>query len=408
MPAMRNILFYISILGILFCVLIVSVSSCSTPATGDKGTAEESKTPNAVETMKIETGAIVDRLSYTGDIEGVAEIRVFSPIPDRIISLKAKEGDRVRTGDILATIRSSNLTQGVRQAAGGLDAVRAQRVSLQDQMDRLQKLKSSGAVTNSQLLSVESQLAGAEAQVRQLEATLGQARQLKGDAVIRAPIDGVIGQVFLEVGDMAVPQLPVCTVVDMDNVRIKVRVPESDLTKLNPGQPATYEVAVTNGDLKGAVVSRVSPVLDRLSRTATMEIDVDNPDHSLKPGMLARVQVEVEKRENAVWVPKDTVTVTTERQGEANLYRAVVVENGKAVERKVLLGLEDGNRVEVLQGLKSGEELVIEGQHLLANGDPVRIAKAASPEGKAAKNAASAPDSNPAPLNATPHDKGSK
>jgi RND family efflux transporter MFP subunit len=353
--------------------LILASSGCSTADAGNKTTAEESKQPKAIRVMKIETDTLVDRLNYTGDIEGEAEIRIFSPIPDRIVSLKAKEGDLVKAGDVLAVIRSSNLTQGVRQAAGGLDAVRAQRVALQDQVDRLQKLKSSGAVTSSQLLSVESQLAAAEAQVRQLEATLGQARQLKGDSVIRAPIDGVIGQVFLEVGDMAIPQLPVCTVVDMDRVRIKVRVPESDLTRLKPGQPVAFEVAATDGEPRGAVVSRVSPVLDRLSRTAMMEIDVNNKDHELKPGMLARVQVEVERRENAVWVPKDAVTVTAEREGEAQLYRAVVVKDGKAVERKVLLGLEDGTRVEVLKGLAAGETLVIEGQHLLTDGDPVKI-----------------------------------
>lgn len=352
---------------------LLAAGGCAKPDAVKNDAVEKSKEPTAIKTLTVETGTLIDRLSYTGDIEGEAEIRVFSPIPDRIVSLKAEEGDQVKAGDVLAVIRSSNLTQGVRQAAGGLDAVRAQRVALQDQVDRLQKLKTSGAVTSSQLLAVESQLAGAEAQVRQLEATLGQAQQRKGDSVIRAPIDGVIGQVFMEVGDMAVPQLPVCTVVDMDRVRIKVRVPESDLTRLEPGQPVTFEVAVTGAEARGAVVSRVSPVLDRLSRTATMEIDVENKSHDLKPGMLARVKVEVERRENAVWVPKDAVTVTAEREGDAQLYRAVVVENGKAVERKVLLGLEDGSRVEVLKGLTGREKLVIEGQHLLADGDPVRV-----------------------------------
>jgi RND family efflux transporter MFP subunit len=356
------------VVGALLTMLI-SASGCKETSAAD----EDSTGDIFARTMVVERGTLVARLGYTGDIEGEAEIRVYSPIPDRVVALEVKESDRVSAGDVLARVRSSVLTQGVRQAAGGLDAVRAQRVALQDQVDRMRKLQGSGAVTQSQLLTVESQLAAAEAQVRQLEATLGQARQRKGDAVIRAPIDGVVGQVFVKVGDMAAPQIPVCTVVDMDRVLIKVRVPESDLPRLRPGQPVTYNLLASNGERHGAVVSRVSPVLDRLSRTATLEVDVENADHALKPGMLARVEVEVERREGVVWAPKEVLTVTSERLGSANLYRAVVVVDGRAAERKLLLGLEDGSRIEVLEGLAAGEQLVVEGQHLLKDGDRVKV-----------------------------------
>jgi len=340
---------------------------------------EEEAAALPVRTQAVQAGTLFRRLGYTGDIEGQTEIRVFSPIPERIISLSAREGDRVRQGDVLAVVRSKSLAQGVKQAAGGLDAMRAQRDSLQDQADRMRKLADSGAVTASQLLAVEGQLAAAQAQVRQLEAALGQANQMKGDAIVRAPIDGVIGQVFVEVGDMAVPQVPVCTLVDMDRIKIKVRVPESDLPSIATGQPATFRLIAENDVVRSASISRVSPVLDRLSRTATLEIDFDNADHLLRPGMLARVEIEVERRADVVWVPNSALTVTAERRGEDQIYRAVVVEGGKAVERKVVLGLADGTRVQILDGLKLGDQVVVEGQHLLADGDPVEVVPDAAP-----------------------------
>ncbi len=355
--------------GACLILLGISILACDEADDSPQDAAPE---PVPVVTTPVATTTLVRRLSYIGDIEGEAEIRVFSPIPDRIISLPVKEGDRVKRGQILSVIKSKTLSLGLQQAASGLDAARAQRDALEDQVSRLSQLTRTGAVTSSQLLNAESQLTAAQAQVRQLEATLGQARQRRGDAVIRAPITGIIGQVFVKVGDLAVMQFPICTVINMDKVRIKVRVPETDLPRLRPGQTAHVTVAVTDGPPIRTAISRVGPVLDRISRTSVMEIDLDNPNHMLKPGMLARIQVEVERRENAVSVPKDALTVTANQKGDDNFYRAVIIEQGKAVEREVLLGLSDGAMVEIRQGLTAGELLVTEGQHLLTQGDPVR------------------------------------
>lgn len=352
--------------GIVFCFF-----GCKDSNEGSKASQEAV----AVQTAILKTGTLVRRLGYSGDVEGTAEIRVFSPIPDRIVSIKAREGDRVKAGQVLALIRATSLAPGVVQAASGLEASLATRGALEDQVNRLRSLRESGAVSSSQLLNLEAQLTASEAQVKQLEATVGQARQRKGDSIIRAPIGGVIGQVFLKVGDLAAPGVPICTVVDMDWVKIKARVPESDLLKLRSGQPVRYRVAVSQGEFRYGTVSRVSPVLDRLSRTAAVEVDIDNGGHELKPGMLARIEIEVERRENAVWVPKEGITVTTKRRGDASIYRAVVVKGNKAVERDVVIGLEDELKVEVLEGLKAGEALVIEGQHLLSTGDSVRVVK---------------------------------
>jgi RND family efflux transporter MFP subunit len=337
----------------------------------DKADAGTEIAPVRVAT--VEAGTLTRRLGFIGDIEGQAEINVFSFVPDRLLAVDVEEGDRVKVGQTLAVVRASALGEGVKQAVAGVDAVRAQLESLQDQQARLKKLEGSGAVTSSQVLAVNAQVAAAEAQGRQFEAMLGQARQRRGDAVITAPVAGVIGKVFVEVGDIAAPQIPICTIVDLDRVKIIVRVPEPDLPLLAVGQPAEIEIAARPGEPVRGAVTRVGPVLDRLSRTASLEIDLENPGAALKPGMLARVRVEVERRDGVVWAPKDALTVTNEREGDKSLYRAVVIEGGKAKERLVLLGLEEAGRVEILKGLAAGETLVVAGQHLVVDGDPVRV-----------------------------------
>lgn len=354
--------------------LVISLGVCWALAcqqTDDQ--VEEEQGTARVEASPVETGAVSRWLGYIGDIEGEAEVAVFSAIPDRILALNVREGDEVERGDVLAVIRADVLRQGVRQALGGVDAARAQRDAMADQVSRLEKLKGTGAVTSSQLLSAESQLAAAEARVRQLEAALGQARERKGDSRVRAPISGVVGQLLLEEGDMAAPQTPICTVVAMDRVRVRIDVPEPDLPRLEEGQLVEVGVAVGDGPPIRAEVSRVGPVLDRVSRTAALEIDIDNPDHELRPGMLARVRIQVERREGVVVVPKTALTVTSESENGNNLFRAVVVEDGRAAERLVSLGIEEDERVEVLEGLSAGERLVVSGQHLVADGDRVLV-----------------------------------
>lgn len=137
-------------------LLAVVVPAC------DSTEEEEETRVVPAEVITIETGTIIRRFGYTGDIEGRSEIKVFAPIPDRVISLSAREGERVKRGEVLAVIRSKQLSQSVSQAAG------------------------------------------AQAQVRQLEATLGQAKQMKGDAIIPAwsPLARVI------IGGLAVARRP--------------------------------------------------------------------------------------------------------------------------------------------------------------------------------------------------------
>lgn len=364
---------------VLFCVSVFFCAGCKNAKSQEK---EETARP--VSLLRLESGELIERIGYTGDIKGETEIRVFSPIPERIVQLPVKEGDKVKKGAILAVVRSDTLAQGVRQAAGGLDAARANLRAAEDQLERMRSLKGSGAVTSSQLLSVESQAAAAQAQVRQLEATLGQAQQRRGDAIIRSPIDGIVATVNLEVGDLAAPQIPIAVVMEMETVTIEARAPETDLPLLHEGQPVVFWLTVDSKNKYRAAVSRISPVLDRMSRTALLEVDYPNEERTLKPGMLVHVEVEIEKKTDALWAPSDALTVTAQRRDGHALYRAVVVKDGRAEERLVRVGMWEGGKVEILDGLSEGEMLVTKGQHVLADGDAVQV----QGDGRAEKNQA--------------------
>lgn len=357
---------------LLTCVLAMVGCSSGQAAEPDAGSNIVT-----VEVETIERETISRVLTYSGDILGEVEVRVFSTIPERIIELNAEEGQQVESGDLLATIRADALGQGVRQALGGLASARAQVAGLRDTLNRQQRLASSGVVTQAQVDATRFQLQSAEAQVAQLEATVGSARSKRSDANVRSPINGIIGQVFVEEGDLATPQRPICTVVQMDRVEVTLQVPEQDLGMVHAGMVAEVRIASVPDRVFRAPVSQISPVVDRTSRTATLRIMLDNPDHVIRPGSLAEVQIEVERHDNAVVVDQYALVLDDRHGDEGHAqYRAYVMRpDGETVEeRRVETGIFQGDRVEVTEGLAQGERLIVQGQHLLRDESRVRLA----------------------------------
>lgn len=361
-------------IAILFAFISAVAVGCSS---GEAAEADAGSGVVTVEVETIERETISRVLSYSGDILGEVEVRVFSTIPERIVALNAEEGQQVERGDLLATIRADALGQGVRQALGGLASARAQVAGLRDTLNRQQRLAASGVVTQAQVDATRFQLQAAEAQMAQLQATVGSARSKRSDANVRSPIGGIIGQVFVEEGDLATPQRPICTVVQMDRVEVVIQVPEQDLGSVHAGMEAEVRIASVPERVFRAPVSRISPVVDRMSRTATLRIMLDNPDHVIRPGSLADVSIEVERHDNAVVVNQYSL-VLDERAGDdgrAHFRAYVLSSEGESVEeRRVETGIFAGDRVEVTEGLDDGERLVVQGQHLLRADSRVRVA----------------------------------
>jgi RND family efflux transporter MFP subunit len=137
---------------------------------------------------------------------------------------------------------------------------------------------------------------------------------------------------------------------------------------------AEVRIATAPDRVFRAPVDRISPVVDPMSRTAALRMMIDNADHLLRPGSLADVRIEVDRRDNAIMVPQYSLVLTDQEgeNGEAR-YAMYVVEGEVARQRLVTLGFYDHNEVEVREGLADGDRYVVQGQHLLRDGSRVRI-----------------------------------
>jgi len=346
---------------------------------GNKESKSEETARVPVEVTQVQTGRVVQSLTFNGDIEAELEVKVFSKIPDRIEKYFVDEGSFVRQGAPIARIVATTIQQAVRQAEAGLSAAKAQEANVAVEYERAQRLFKENAMSKQQYDMVVTQYEAAKAGLEQAQAALLSAQSTLADATISAPLSGIIGKRYYEAGDMANPALPVATVVQMERIKVTLDATENDIGRIRVGQEAEVQVRSFNNETFMGKVNKISPVLDPMTRMATVEVLVNNPDRRLKPGMFARVKINTGVIENAITVPRyATVERTTlERiNGEETVvthYLVYVVENDKAIQRSLQVSYADHLQLVVTSGLKAGEQLVTVGQASLRDGALVRI-----------------------------------
>ena len=216
--------------------------------------------------------------------------------------------------------------------------------------------------------SWEAEIIAAEAAMRQAEAASRLAQEKLTDATITAPISGIVAKRHLDLGGMASPTAPIFEIVEMETVKAIFSVIESDLGKLKPHTKASIQVDALGNPVMGEI-TLISPTLEPSSRTAKIEIRVENPGMKLKPGMFARATIPVEIHENAVLIPRSSVLEDTNR----DLRSVFVVAAGVSKRRTIDIGLSQGSDVEVTNGIDEGDTVVVAGQHALTDGESVTI-----------------------------------
>ncbi|MBI4982373.1 MAG: efflux RND transporter periplasmic adaptor subunit [Candidatus Omnitrophica bacterium] len=186
-------------------------------------------------------------------------------------------------------------------------------------------------------------------------------------APVESPLTGTIGRVYVDLGTSVTVQTPVALVVDMDEVRVDLDIPEEYLPRISLGQLAEISLRAYPDEKFTGVVSKVSPVLDLETRTAPIEIIISNSDHRLKSGMFVQVQLILEERKNAAVIPKEAITG---KEQQAYVY---VVEGNAAHQKIIKTGVRQGAYFEVVDGLKEGDMVVVMGQQQLYEGALVSI-----------------------------------
>ena len=292
---------------LLLCLTMVWLSSCDK----QEGNAGESEEKVPVEIATIQLGNVIQSIGYNGDIKAEFEVRVFSKIPDRIEQFFKDEGDFVKKGEPIAKVVATIIEQASLQSEAALVAAKAQEANLLIEYERAERLNRENAMSKQQYDGIKTQYEAVKAQVEQAEAAVKSAKSQLGDATVKAPISGIIGTRYYEAGDMANPAMPLVSIVKMDRVKIMFDATEGDLGKLQVGQPAKVFVKSYADEKFEGKITKISPVLDPLTRMAKVEVIIKNPDKKLKPGMYTRIEVITGIIENAIVVPRHTTIEST-------------------------------------------------------------------------------------------------
>lgn len=188
-------------------------------------------------------------------------------------------------------------------------------------------------------------------------------------APVESPLSGIIGRVYVDIGENVSPSTAIALVVDMDKVKINLDIPEKYLPHISLGQNAKIAVdAYAKEEFLGKV-TKISPVVDLTTRAAPIEITAENPGHRLKSGMFAKISLIVQEYKNVPVIFREAVIGK-----EPDTY-TYIIENNKATLKKIKLGLRQGQYFLVLDGLKEGDLVVVMGQQRLYEGANVSTEK---------------------------------
>jgi RND family efflux transporter MFP subunit len=362
-------------------VIILSSSLLILHCNSGKKDDDENIVKVPVEVQIVQPGNLVQSIFYGGDIFAEFEVDVFSKIPDRIEKYFVDEGDYIKKGEPIARIIATTFEQAARQSKAAVIAAKAQEANLQVEYERAQRLYRENAMSQQQFDLIKTQYEANKAQVEQAEAALTSARSQSKDATVSAPISGIIGKRYYESGDMANMMLPLVKIVQMDRLKIIVNAIEEDLGKVAVGQEAKITVRSFPDRIFIGKVTKISPILDPLTRMADVEIILDNKDHSLKPGMYAEVEIIFGILENVITVPRFATIESTTMEtvgGKDEVmknYYVYLVKKGKAVQTKLDTKYFNHKNIAVSTAVVDGDSLVISGQNNLRDGMAVNIVK---------------------------------
>ena len=293
-----------------------------------------------------------------------AYAEVSAPMAARVVALRAVEGQRVRTGDVLATLESGELAK----ARGELVTAEARRDLAQRTLDRKRGLSEEKIVPTREVQEAENEMVAADAQVRAAQASLralgAPDRAADGGSasvlMLRSPIPGVVLERTVALGQTADPSKPLFRVGDVSTLWLTVHAFERDAVGLAKGAPARITFAAIPGRTFQGTVALIGQSVNPDSRTVAVRIDLPNRDGLLRPGMSATAWLPVGEQGTLLAVPAAAVQRVRDR------WSVFIPKDDRTFEiRPVGRGRDIAGEVEILSGLRAGEAVVVDGAFLL-------------------------------------------
>jgi len=369
---------------ILAGVSITTISACAR-SEANKTPDQSAKPPVAVETLAAAGSNLTDGIEVTGSLEPKFYADVKTQIPGLVKQVFVTEWVRVRKGQALARIDVAETEAMVQRAEAGVESAKANRAQAavianraERELARMLKLKESGLATQQAVDDARSEAEAAKTRVEAAQAQIGaaegdvrqtRARQTKGSVL--SPIDGIVALRDVNVGDLASDAAagkPIFRIVDNRLLNLTVTVSSADSARVKIGQPVEFTVDALPGRTFAGRVMFINPELSAADRSLKVIAEVPNQPETLKGGLFAKGRIITGARNNVLQIPRSAIDRFDLSARKGILF---VVDKGFARKRDVTTASVSGEKVEIVAGLKNGEQFVVRGGFNLKDGDRV-------------------------------------
>lgn len=345
-------------------------------ASGCGGGAEEETAgapPPAVLSSSDVAVATLDTIAsgprLAGTLEPAEKAVLRAEAAGSVLEVNVELGQTVTKGELLGRIEASGTGALWQSAKSGVTSAEQELRNADRDLDRTRRLAAAGAVSPRDLEVSESQFSGAQARLEAARAQQSSAGEQLGRTTLRSPIDGVVSERAVSVGDIVSPGSPMFTVIEPSSLRLEGSVPATAVGTLQIGTPVTFEVQGYPGRTIDGTVERISPAVDPATRQIPVLVTIPNEGRdALVAGLFAEGRVATERRQGLV-VPADAVDTS------GPIPTVLRVKEGMAERVEVGLGVHDvaGELYEVTSGLEAGDTVILGGARDVAPGSPVRM-----------------------------------
>ena len=300
--------------------------------------------PVKVKTIQVKTSVTYEEKQFSGTVEESNESALSFSVMGTVQSVCIKPGDHVKAGQLIASLDQTTISNNYQAAKATLNQA-------EDAYRRMKELYEKGSLPEIQWIETESKLQQAKSME---EIAL---KNLK-DCQLYAPYDGVIAEKSIEVGQNVAPGIPIAKLIAVNELKVKISVPETEISSISTQQKATIKIPALNNQSFNGIVTEKGIAANPLSRSYDVKIKITDKNKELMPGMVAEVMLQTSKDEKPLYIiPYHIVQLD-----EHNNSFVWINNHGKAQKRNIICGEFVSNGVIVLSGLNENDEIIIEGQ----------------------------------------------
>lgn len=386
-----------SISGLATILLLASCTSNTSEENNRRGGFGNFRggQPVSVEVISVQTDVISEQIRSFGTIQAQDVVSVTPQVSNRVTEILVDLGDPISRGQVMARIYDVPYRDDVEQAQAQIRQARSTLERDSTQFVRQQELFERNLISRAEFDDARTTYFNSRAQYESAQAALTQSRESLNNTEIKSPVDGVVLERFIAVGDVAATGQPAFEVANLVGFETRVYLPMQDWELVQTGQEVSLSLSSRSAEIAKGVVSRISPRLNPTTGLGEVVISLTDTESPVHQGALVQTRINLQTREDVVTIPRSAMIEKVDTYIEpetgtielARSYSAFVSQGDTAaVRRELTLGIEQGDKIEIVDGLEPGDGLIVTGQNNLEHNSPIRVAGSQPAQGPRAQS----------------------